>query len=283
MLDGPSESEAEAVRRLTVQRRARQPRRQREGHHGHELRERGREVGDGCEPRGRHGPLGTPSCPRRPRFAKAGRRSPDGNRVSRRADGCCDRARRARSRARSCAARLGGADQARKQDSRAKSRRSGVRGPGRRGTAVGLPAGFLPASPGELVGTRAVANILDELREGADFVLVDAPPLLAVSDALTLSTRVDALLVVVRLGVVDRPMLRELHRQLDVSPARKLGFVLAGGAPMRDMGITARRQGRTMRTTRSVRCRLPSFASRTPFKPRPRVSRPLAGPEASNR
>jgi Mrp family chromosome partitioning ATPase len=91
-----------------------------------------------------------------------------------------------------------------------------------------LPAGFLPANPGELVGTQAVANILANLRERADFVLVDAPPLLAVSDAVTLSRRVDALFVVVRLGMVDRPVLRELSRQLEANPARKLGFVLAG-------------------------------------------------------
>jgi succinoglycan biosynthesis transport protein ExoP len=92
-----------------------------------------------------------------------------------------------------------------------------------------LPAGFIPASAGELVGTQAVARTLAELESTADFVLVDAPPLLAVSDAITLSTRVDAVLVVVRLGVVDRRMLRELSRQLEASPARKLGFVLAGG------------------------------------------------------
>jgi Mrp family chromosome partitioning ATPase len=92
-----------------------------------------------------------------------------------------------------------------------------------------LPAGFIPASAGELVGTQAVARTLAELEETADFVVVDAPPLLAVSDAITLSTRVDAVLVVVRLGVVDRRMLRELARQLEASPARKLGWVLAGG------------------------------------------------------
>jgi non-specific protein-tyrosine kinase len=109
-------------------------------------------------------------------------------------------------------------------------------GPDAAGQLWVLPAGFLPASPGELVGTRAVANILDELRKEADFVLVDAPPLLAVSDALTLSTRVDALLVVVRLGIVDRPMLRELNRQLEVSPARKLGFVVAGAEVLQGYG-----------------------------------------------
>ena len=96
------------------------------------------------------------------------------------------------------------------------------------GTLAVLPAGFVPASPGELVGTHAVANVLEELRGRFDYVLVDAPPLLAVSDAVTLSRRVDAVVVVVRLGMVDRSDLRELARQLDGLPSRKLGFVLAG-------------------------------------------------------
>ena len=91
-----------------------------------------------------------------------------------------------------------------------------------------LPAGFLPASPGELVGTHAVAGILDQLREQMDYVLVDAPPMLTVSDAATLSTRVDAMAVVVRLGLVNRPMLRDLARELEASPAPKLGFILTG-------------------------------------------------------
>jgi len=91
-----------------------------------------------------------------------------------------------------------------------------------------LPAGFLPASPGELVGTQAVASILSRLRDEMDFVLVDSPPLLTVSDAATLSRRVDAVLVVVRAGLVNRPMLHDLARELDASPARKLGFVLTG-------------------------------------------------------
>jgi tyrosine-protein kinase len=91
-----------------------------------------------------------------------------------------------------------------------------------------LPAGFLPASPGELVGTQAVGGILARLRDEMDYVLVDAPPLLTVSDAAALSTRVDAIMVVVRLGIVNRPMLRDLARELDASPAPKLGFVLTG-------------------------------------------------------
>ena len=92
-----------------------------------------------------------------------------------------------------------------------------------------LPSGSsLPANPGEFVGSQAVARLLAELRSDHDLVLVDAPPMLSVVDAMTLSTRVDAVFAVVRLGVANRPMLEDLARSLERSPATKLGFVLTG-------------------------------------------------------
>ena len=45
---------------------------------------------------------------------------------------------------------------------------------------------------------------------------------------MALSANVDAILVLCRLNVVRRPMLNELKRLLDASPARSLGFVVAG-------------------------------------------------------
>jgi hypothetical protein len=51
--------------------------------------------------------------------------------------------------------------------------------------------------------------------------------MLQVGDAVALSARADAVLVVARMNVVRRPMLSELRRQLDAIPAEKLGFVLA--------------------------------------------------------
>jgi succinoglycan biosynthesis transport protein ExoP len=89
-----------------------------------------------------------------------------------------------------------------------------------------LTSGSLPPDAGEFVGTRALANILGELRERADVVLIDAPPMLQLGDVMTLSPNVDALIVVTRLGVVRRPMLTELRRLLDTCPAEKLGFAL---------------------------------------------------------
>jgi tyrosine-protein kinase len=89
-----------------------------------------------------------------------------------------------------------------------------------------LLTGPLPPDPGEFVGTQVVADVLAELRQRAQIVVVDAPPLLGVVDALTLSSRVDGLLLVTRLTMLRRPLLHELHRVLETVPAAKLGFVL---------------------------------------------------------
>ncbi len=89
-----------------------------------------------------------------------------------------------------------------------------------------LPCGPLPANPGEFVGTQSVATMLQELRKSHDFVLVDAPPLLTVGDGMTLSTSVDALFAVVRLGTASRPMVKDLARGLAACPASKLGYVI---------------------------------------------------------
>jgi succinoglycan biosynthesis transport protein ExoP len=91
-----------------------------------------------------------------------------------------------------------------------------------------LPSGQIPPDPGEVVSARVIDDILERLRERADLVLMDSPPLLQVGDALALSAKADALVVVTRLNLVRRGVLNELHRVLRASPAAKLGFVLAG-------------------------------------------------------
>lgn len=91
-----------------------------------------------------------------------------------------------------------------------------------------LPSGPIPPDPGEFVGTEALLAILAALRERADLVLVDAPPLLHVGDASTLSTRVDGIMLVSRLNSVSRQMLYELHRQIAALPTPVLGFVVTG-------------------------------------------------------
>ena len=91
-----------------------------------------------------------------------------------------------------------------------------------------LPAGQLPPNPGEFVGTHALAETLAELGEHADIVIIDSPPLLHVSDALTLSASVDAIVVVAKLDSARRNILSELSRVLATCQAPRLGFILTG-------------------------------------------------------
>jgi Mrp family chromosome partitioning ATPase len=91
-----------------------------------------------------------------------------------------------------------------------------------------LPAGPIPPDPGEFVATRALSEVLAELRERADVILIDAPPALRVGDAMTLTAKVDGVLVVTRMKVVRRHMLVELARQLASVRTPVLGFVVTG-------------------------------------------------------
>jgi succinoglycan biosynthesis transport protein ExoP len=107
---------------------------------------------------------------------------------------------------------------------------------GERGELLVLSAGTAPSSPAEFLGSRMVHDILDNLRGRMDYVLVDAPPMLPVSDAAIISNHVDATLVVVRLGRINRSNLRELARELDATIAPKLGFVITGSDPIEFYG-----------------------------------------------
>ena len=93
-----------------------------------------------------------------------------------------------------------------------------------------IPTGPIPPDPGEFVATHALAEILGELRDRADIVLIDAPPALRVGDAMTLSSKVDGIVVVTRMKIVRRQMLAELARQLASVPTPVLGFVVTDAA-----------------------------------------------------
>jgi Mrp family chromosome partitioning ATPase/capsular polysaccharide biosynthesis protein len=90
-----------------------------------------------------------------------------------------------------------------------------------------LPSGTIPPAADEFLESERVSLVLDELAGKFDVVLVDAPPLLAVGDAQTLSAKVDAIVVVARLGIHQR-QLQEFARQLRNCRAAILGFVLTG-------------------------------------------------------
>jgi succinoglycan biosynthesis transport protein ExoP len=91
-----------------------------------------------------------------------------------------------------------------------------------------LPTGPIPPDTAQFVSSPKVAAILSQLAESNDVVLVDAPAILEVSDAVALTGKVDAVLAVARLSMVRRPQLNELRRVLASAPVAKLGVVLTG-------------------------------------------------------
>jgi polysaccharide biosynthesis transport protein len=94
-----------------------------------------------------------------------------------------------------------------------------------------LPAGPIPADAAELLDSRAMTELLRELRGRADVVLVDVPPMLPVTDAMVLGTKVDAVVAVARARLASRPQLVAFGRALEACAAPRLGFVFVGGVP----------------------------------------------------
>ena len=92
-----------------------------------------------------------------------------------------------------------------------------------------LTSGPLPPNPGEVIASRRMTSILRQLAESeADYVLVDAPPILSMGDAGALAPSVDGFLFVANLDIVRRPTLREARDAVNALPCRKLGLVVVG-------------------------------------------------------
>lgn len=100
-----------------------------------------------------------------------------------------------------------------------------------RGSLSVLPTGPIPPDTADFVASARLTEVLREIGEQNDLVLIDAPPILHISDAVALTAKVDALFVVCRLAEIRRPVLDELRRVLDGVPISKLGFVLNGTRP----------------------------------------------------
>ena len=89
-----------------------------------------------------------------------------------------------------------------------------------------LPSGPLPPNPSELVGSRRMAEIISVLGERSDIALFDAPPVVAVTDAAVLASRVDGVLLVIKAGATKRDHAQRAKALLEKVNAHLLGVVL---------------------------------------------------------
>jgi len=89
-----------------------------------------------------------------------------------------------------------------------------------------LAAGTPPPNPAELLASANMRDVLNELREQYDHIVIDTPPCLSVTDAVVLSPRADAVVLVIRSGQTTKQALRRSRDVLMQVNAKMVGVLL---------------------------------------------------------
>lgn len=89
-----------------------------------------------------------------------------------------------------------------------------------------LPSGHIPANPAELLESKDVPHLIDELKRRFDVILFDSPPVLPITDASLLCPNVDGVVMVYEAGRTARSALLRAKIQLESAGAKILGVIL---------------------------------------------------------
>lgn len=89
-----------------------------------------------------------------------------------------------------------------------------------------LSCGPIPPNPAELLASKRMKDLIAYAEEHYDFVIVDAPPILAVTDAKIISQIVDGTLFVMRSGSTEKANAERAYEIINDGKARVLGAVL---------------------------------------------------------
>jgi polysaccharide biosynthesis transport protein len=89
-----------------------------------------------------------------------------------------------------------------------------------------LDSGIIPPNPAELLGSPRMGQLMASLSEEADVIIYDSPPVLAVTDAVILSNRVDGVVLVIEAGKTRQDAAKQAIGSLQAAGANVLGAVL---------------------------------------------------------
>jgi len=89
-----------------------------------------------------------------------------------------------------------------------------------------LPCGPRPANPADLLTSVLFSDILNEIKKDYEFVLIDTPPILAVSDPAVVAPRVDGVILTIRMTKNSRPLAEQAKERLTLLGANVLGVVV---------------------------------------------------------
>jgi capsular exopolysaccharide synthesis family protein len=89
-----------------------------------------------------------------------------------------------------------------------------------------LTSGPIPPNPSELLGSMKMQGLFNYLKEQADYLIIDAPPVIAVTDACVLASKVDGIVLVVNSGTVRPEMAQKAKDLLIKANGHLLGVIL---------------------------------------------------------
>ncbi len=91
-----------------------------------------------------------------------------------------------------------------------------------------LFSGEIPPNPSELLGNSRMSKMLEKLSLQYDYILMDTPPVGVVSDVCVLGQQLDGVLFLVRQNYTEKESVARGIKQLEISGAKLMGFVLNG-------------------------------------------------------
>lgn len=92
-----------------------------------------------------------------------------------------------------------------------------------------IPSGSPPQNPSELINSKHMVNLIKQLKNQSDnqIVIIDAPPLIPVSDSIILSSLSDAVIIVIKASETQREIVNEAVDKIG-NKKKILGFILNG-------------------------------------------------------
>lgn len=89
-----------------------------------------------------------------------------------------------------------------------------------------ITCGPIPPNPAELIGSKTMEAVLEEMKLEYDMIIFDSPPVLSVADAQILSNRCDGTILVVNSGITEKDSAVKAKEALESSQANLIGTVL---------------------------------------------------------
>lgn len=89
-----------------------------------------------------------------------------------------------------------------------------------------LPCGTKPSNPAELLGSQKTRDFIAEIRKNYDFIIIDCPPVIAVTDAGLISPLCDGVALAIQAGRTQRGIILHAQERLRAVKANILGYVM---------------------------------------------------------